>query len=76
MKLERYSVLLRVGDTEKAEAMEKLINDITDVKLKRILTMRYINGWTWVKVGIAYGLDESSVRLYAHRHCKAFGIDL
>lgn len=76
MKLERYSVCIRAGDSEKAKAVENAINNVPDIKLKRILTMRYLNGWTWQKVGYVYGLAEASVRIYARRHCQAYELEL
>ena len=76
MKLERYSVCIRAGETDRAAEIAAAIDGITDTKLRRILTMRYLNGWTWTKIGYVFGLGEAAVRLYAARHCQSYGFDL
>ena len=83
MKLERCSDLLRVANvaadsSARNRALEicSTIEALPDPKLKRILTLRYVNGWTWTKVGIAHGTTEAGVRAYARRHCPQYGLEV
>ena len=76
MKLERYSVCIRAGEADRAAEIAAAIDGVTDTKLRRILTMRYLNGWTWTKVGIAHGTTEAGVRAYARRHCPQYGLEV
>lgn len=76
MKLERYSVCIRAGETDRAAEIAAAIEGVTDIKLRRILTMRFVNGWSWTKIGYVFSIGEAAARHYAARHCRSYGLDL
>ncbi len=69
----------RNGDTAQARAclelakeIEKDIDSIADDKARRIMRLRYIDGWTWTKIAMTDGQTEAAPRNYIARHSEVY----
>ncbi len=57
--------------TALVEELQSFINEIEDSELRRLFTLRYINGYTWQKVAFLMGgYDESAPRKKHDRYLK------
>ena len=55
---------------ELAEEIERDIDSIADDKARRIMRLRYIDGWTWTKIAMTDGQTEAAPRNYIARHSE------
>lgn len=51
------------------ESIDELLDDVT-VQNKQILTMMHVEGFTAKEVGARIGMNESAVKVAAHRAIK------
>ena len=47
--------------TEDVKLVEQLINGLTDIRQRDILTFRYMNGWNWQKIASLMNYERTQV---------------
>lgn len=60
--LERKAARAREKALDLAEEIETMIESLDDVKQKEVLRLRYLRGYTWVKIGMRINYSEQHAR--------------
>lgn len=68
--IERYN---RSAETlaAKLEEVEQHLDAVEDARLRTMLRLRYVDGYTWTDVGIRIGITSSGVRMAIERFFEA-----
>lgn len=65
--IERYN---KDADTmaQKLEEVETYLDGLEDARLRVILRLRYVDGYTWTDVGMRVGISKTGVLMAVDRH--------
>ena len=64
--IERYNRNASVLEA-KLEEVEKYLDAVEDARLRTMLRLRYVDGYTWTDVGMRIGITSSGVRMAIER---------